>query len=294
MLIRGRVFAPETGSDGGTPPQNTGGSTQATWYQGLDDEHVGHVQSKGWDKLEPAAAAVEIAKAHREAQKFIGHPQEHLLRLPKDATDTDGWTGVWQRLGAPADAKDYTFEGVEAGEATASLVDTLRGAAASAKLPKHMAAEVGKSVAKWVKDQVTAHESEVAANREAAETAIRQSWGQNYDAHNYVAKQGQAALASRLGETLAPQLDGAMKLLTDFGFGALGREMMRVIGAGLGEDKFVGGGNGSGREVLTREMAVSRKTELLGDKAWTDRYLAGDTAAVREMKALNAIIAGEG
>lgn len=279
-------------SDAGQQQTTTTQETPPTWYANLDAEHLGHIQSRGWDKLEPAAAAMEAIKGHVSATRMIGVPADQLLRLPKDQTDSDGWKGVWQRLGAPADPKDYSFEGVEVGDATAGFVDAVRAAAAEANLPKPMAAAVAKSVAKWLNDQANSYDTEAAANIEASDAAIKKSWGPNYEAFNFVANRGQEAIAQRLGERLAPQLDGAMQVLREAGFGELGREMMRVIGAGLGEDKFVSGG-ASGRPAMTRDMAIARKAELMADNAWAERYIAGDAAARREMAAVNQIIAGE-
>jgi hypothetical protein len=277
------------------------GSTQggrwapSAWYSALDPEHLGHVQSRGWDKRDPMDALVEAVKGHVSATRMIGVPAEQLLKLPKEAGDSDGWRGVWQRLGAPADPKDYEFADVQVGEVTNSLVDTLRGAAAGVNMPKPMAAAVAQSVAKWVNDQGESYKAEVASNLQVADEAIRKSWGSNYEAFNYVANRGQEALATRLGERLAPQLEGAMDVLRQAGFGELGREMMRVVGAGLGEDKFIGGsGVPGGRAAMTRDMALARLSELKADKTWVARFTSGDTDALKEMRAINLIIAGDG
>jgi len=45
------------------------------------------------------------------------------------------------------------------------------------------------------------------------------------------------------------------------------------------------------REGLKTPGAVARKAELMGDVSWRERYLKGDPAAVREMSALNQLIA---
>lgn len=281
-------------TQGGTGSTQGSGQTPPAWYATLDAEHVGHIQTRGWDKLDPAAAALEAIKGHVSATRMVGVPAEQLLRLPKDQTDSEGWRGVWQRLGAPQDPKDYAFEGVDMGEsgATNSFVDTLRQTAAALNMPKAMAAEVAKGVSKWIADRVAASDTEIAANVKAGDDAIKTSWGRDYEAHNFVAERGQQALATRLGERLAPQLDQAMTVLREAGLGELGREMMRVVGVGLGEDKFVSGGN-SGRPAMTREMAVARKAELMADRQWAGRYVSGDSDARKEMAALNLIAAGE-
>jgi hypothetical protein len=67
-------------------------------------------------------------------------------------------------------------------------------------------------------------------------------------------------------------------------------EAFRRVGALSGEDKFVRGTNPASNGVMTREQAVSRKKDLMNDTMWKDRYLKGDTAAVREMTELNTMI----
>ena len=42
-----------------------------------------------------------------------------------------------------------------------------------------------------------------------------------------------------------------------------------------------------------RDQATARKSELMADKQWQDRYLKGDIQARREMRALNVIITGD-
>jgi hypothetical protein len=283
-------------SDGTT--QNTGGSTQGdppTWFAGLDAEHLGHIQERGLDKLGPVDAAVKLAQMHRAARVSLGIPEDQLLKLPKEG-DSDGWRQVWQRLGAPADAKEYAFEGIDIGGdsgATNSFIDALRATAAGLNMPKAMAAEMAKGVQKWMADRVASVDTEITANVKAGEDAIRASWGKDYETHNYVANRGEEAIAQRLGERLGPQLKDAMTVLKENGFGELGREMMRVIGHGLGEDKTASMLGNSGRTVMTREMAVARKAELAADAAWVTRYTSGDTDARKEMAQLNLIIVGE-
>lgn len=275
---------------------NTGGQQQTppAWYANLDAEHQGHVQTRGWDKLDPAQAAAEAAKAHVSATKMIGVPAEQLLRMPRDDKDIEGQRAMWQRLGAPADPTGYEFEvDVKDPGATASLVETLRNAAAGANLPKAAAAAVAKSIEGWVNSQTEQFNQIAVDNRAAAEEALKKSWGADYPIHSYTADQGKNAIAARLGERLAPQLDTALSLLTDNGLGEVGREIMRVIGAGLGEDSFKGGGgNQGGRVPPNRDQAMVRLAELQRDPVWVQKFLAGGAQERAEKKQLDVIIAG--
>lgn len=281
-------------SDAGNPAPTP--TPTPAWFEGLEPEYVGHAQSRGWDKLDPAAAAKEALKGHVSATRMIGVPAEQLLRLPKDQGDSDGWKQVYQRLGAPTDPKDYDFGELTFGDdsATASFLDTMRAAAAAANMPKGMAQQAAQAVHKWVSDRVASYDAVVQDNIQQADTAIQKNWGENFAAFSVVADRGQQALEQRLGERLAPQVKDAVEILRREGLGEMAREMMRVIGVGLGEDKFVRDNSGTGRPAMTVDMAQARVRELMADKAWTARYTMGDQEARREMMALNRIIAAEG
>lgn len=283
-----------TQGEGGTT-QGSGQSTPPAWYAGLDAEHVGHIQTRGWDKLDPAAAALEAIKGHVAATRMVGVPENQLLRLPKEG-DSEGWRQVWQRLGAPADPKGYEFEGIDlAGDsgATNSFTDAMRQLAASLNLPKTAASEVAKGVQKWLTERVASAETEVADNLQSAERAIKANWGREFEHFQYVAKQGEQALQQRLGERLGPQLGEALQTLREQGYGELVAELGRVVGAGLMEDRGGGSSTNPGGQIrMTVEMAQSRMAELMADKQWRARRLAGDTDAKKEFDQLVRILAG--
>ena len=107
------------------PPANT------PWYQGnaaVTPEFIGHWQTRGWHDLPPDQLAINVTKAYREAEKFIGAPADELIRVPKDANDAAGWGKVWQRLGAPKDKDGYDFSTAKSqfGDVDKALIDGCR------------------------------------------------------------------------------------------------------------------------------------------------------------------------
>ena len=133
------------------PNPNPDPNPPAAWHAGLDAELVGHVTNRGWDKLDPAKAAVEAAKAHREAEKYLGVPADRLVRLPANLTDPVEMKPVWQKLGAPAEAKDYDFTSVKdaAGQPIAApLAEAIRATAFAANVPKDVATQIAATVVK--------------------------------------------------------------------------------------------------------------------------------------------------
>ena len=102
-----------------------------------------------------------------EAQKFVGVPQEQLLRLPKDASDEAGIKAMWKRLGAPDAPEGYDFSGVKFADGTdldQAFVDRARAAAAKLNMPKDTAAAFnGDTLENFMKD-FRKHHDQVTTN----------------------------------------------------------------------------------------------------------------------------------
>lgn len=278
-----------TGGDngqGGAPPP----PPPALWYAGktTDAEIIGHIQTKGWDKKPVDEVALAAIQSHRDAEKLIGVPANQMIRLPQDANDANAWKGVWQRLGVPADAKEYDFAGIKTAAGTdmpADLQDFLRAQASNFNVPKDAAKGIAAALVKFQDDKSASEAAEKAANVVTQRDELKKSWGPHWDANMLVAKNAAAALG------VSPETVAALESMTGVGYAKV-MEMFRSIGSKIGEDKFVGSG-GAGGGVMTREQAVAKKAELMNDTAWTERYLKGGSNEVREMTALNVLIVGD-
>lgn len=259
------------------------------WHQGVegfDAETIGHIQTKGWDKLDAPKAALQAVKAWKEAERYVGVPANQIVRLPTDANDEPGWKAVWARLGAPADAKDYDFSTVKIGgkDIDAALQETFRTAAASAHLPKDAATRVAAGLAKYLESSEAAKLAEHTAAVEKEREALNKNWGANKDVNLVVAKNAAAALGVTPADVEAlEKIVGYSRVM----------EIFRNIGTKIGEDKFVSNNGGGTPGVMTKEQAVARKAELMKDSAWADRYMKGGSAENREMTSLIKIITAE-
>ena len=69
--------------------------------------------------------------------------------------------------------------------------------------------------------------------------------------------------------------------------------MFLKIAAKIGEDALVKQDGPNGGHVMTRTQAEGKKSELLADKAWAQRYTEGGKKELAEMTALNTIIVGK-
>lgn len=290
---------------GTADPANPGGNPSAPWYGTPDPLLLGHMQNKGWDKLDAPAAALASAAAHREAQGFIGHPPELTLKLPKDAADEAGWKSVYQKLGAPADPKDYVFEGIDFGDAgvTTAFTDAIRAAAAARNVPKDMAADIAKAAFKFIEDRGKTDDTAASARLVADQKALDDAWGANKAANLLTAKQGASKIAEKIGADGVAKMTAAVDALD----GQMGHtavmEMFLAIGNAMGEGRFVSGDGQGGGGIASREQAFQQRFEKAGidangqasgkgDREWITRYRTGGAAELREMRAWNTLITG--
>lgn len=257
----------------------------AAWHAGLDSDTLGHVQSRGWDKLAGDAAALEAVKAHREAQKLIGRPAESLVVWPKDATDQEAWGKVREKMGVPKEAKDYAFDGVKFADGTeldAPFIEAIRATAAKNYLTPDVAKSIAADVVKMIEGGEATETAEYESKLNAEREALKANWGAGNYANNLL-------LAKNAAEKLGVDAEALSVLEKTVGYSKV-IEMFRKMGATMGEDKFIrsaapGGG------ALTKEEAGLRLKELREDKEWGKRYFAGDVNAKREFENLTAVAA---
>lgn len=270
----------------GENQNGNGGGADKPWFDGYDADLTAHIQNRGWDKLPLKDAVAQAVKSHREAEKLIGVPQEQLLRFPKDINDKDAYKAIYNRLGKPADVKEYDFKGVQFADKTdleESFTNDIRSLADKLNLSKDGAVELAKSIVgmidKGEADETTEYTTKLAAEKETLKT----NWGAaNYNANKIIAENAAAKLGiDAEGVSALEKVVGYAKVM----------EMFRKIGAQMGEDKFVTNGGGGGG-ALTKEQAEQKLSALEKDDEWQKKYWAGDTATVQEFNNLTRIVAG--
>lgn len=287
-----RIHFDEAGTGGGDGGAAAAAAALAAgakpWYEGkADAETIGWMQNKGWDK-DPVVTAIEASKARREAERFLGTSPEHLLKLPKDATDEAGWTAVRQRLGAPKEAKEYDLSGVKHADGKdldPAFTDTMRNALHKIGAPKDTGPEVVKAVVKYLGDEAAAKASMKAATLQTERADLAKEWGTNMEFNRLTAMQGaKRAVGS---DEKAAQVISAMEQAV--GYKAT-MEFWRKIGSGTTEDTFVEAG--SGGSPVTMNGAKARIAELANDPEWNARYLKGMPKERQEMDSLIALVHG--
>lgn len=268
--------------------QGTNNALIRPWYDGkADAELVGHMQNKGWADKPADVVALEAIRSHRESEKFLGVPADQLLRLPKELTDPTLMKPIWQRLGAPADPKDYDFSAVKTADGKApdqAFIDFARTQADKYHMPVAAATEWAQNLVKFNEGVAAAGTADKAATQVREAQELQKNWGANFEAFKLIA--GQAA--AKYGFTA--EMVGAMQSVAGY---AKTMEMFRTLAQQSGESKWIEGSGDTKGALLSRSQAKTKIEDLKHDEGFVKRYLAGDVAAIREMTNLTTIMVGD-
>jgi len=280
----------DQGTQGGGQQQgggDQGGGQQTAWHTGLEPEIIGHIQNRGLKLDDPKSIVDNLAKAHREASSKLGVPADQLIRVLKPDSPEADVKAFWNRLGAPADPKEYDFSGVKTADGkdiAPELADALRASFARRFVPKDTAAEIAKDLIKFNEGDAQQKAAAKTATINAEKAALAAEWKQDPEGNLFIAKRGAQALG------LTPEQVTALEGLV--GYAGIMKAMHKVGTLNREPNGLIGNQNGNGG-AMTREQATARKSDLMQDKAWTKRYVDGDTAARTEMLNLNRIITGD-
>lgn len=280
-------------SNAGPSPASAPAATP--WYAARNDaDFTGYLQNRGLDKKSPDEAAFETYKAHSEATQMIsrlsGTPdKDRIIIQPKpDATEAER-NAFYQKLGRPADPKDYDFAGLkfpDGDEVDDSLIQVFRQGAFKANLSKEAATTFAKDVLEYIGKAADTETAEATARIASESAELQRNWGGNFEANKFIAQQG----ALKLG--IAPEAVQAMEKAV--GYKAVMEGFLKA-GIAFGEDRFVANRAPNMQGVMTREQAGARLKELkaeTGPDSWGARVMRGDVKAKQEFEALTAMMAG--
>lgn len=276
-----------------TPPVTP--APEAKWFDGFEPDFKEYINRRGLADKDPTAAFLEAAKAHREAEAYIGVPKEQLLKKPKDDAPPEDWDKFHEQLGWSKNADDYKLEGLkfeDGTEAEDGFKDFVRAQAQELKLSPAATAKLAENTMKFLEGAEKATTAETQAEATKALEQLRQSWGPNYEANQVIADNAYAAMMKAAGFT-QEQMTAAIQKLGEATGRAETMQLLLAVGQRLGEDKFIGGGQPSGGlGPRNAEQAKARLAELKNDSTWTQRFLAGGNAEVKEFNDLSTLAYG--
>ncbi len=261
-------------------------SGEAKWFDGFDEPTKAYISSRGLSDKDISDAFRETAKAHQEAQAYIGVPKEQLLKLPKEDAPPEEWDAVYERFGYSKNADDYKLEGLKYSDGTDvddGFKDFVRQQASELHLSPAATAKLAEAVIKHNESGTAARTADETAAATKSLEQLRQSWGPNYEANKVIADNAYAAMMKSAGFS-QEQMTAAIQKLGETAGRAEAMQMLLAVGQQLGEDKFVGGGGPSGGLTpRTAEGAKARIEELKKDSTFVQRWLGGGVNETKEM-----------
>jgi hypothetical protein len=272
-------------------------STTPRWFDSLDDGLKNYINARGLAEKDPATAFAETAKAHQEAQAYIGVPADRLVRLPAAGAPPEEWDAVYEKLGYSKNADDYKLEGLkfpDGKDVPPALVDHIRSQALALKLSPAGAKQLADQTVAFTANQNTTQTSEQQIEAATAAERLRQSWGPNYQANITIADRAYTAIMAAAGFDQATMSASIQKLREVQGTEGV-MQMLLAVGQRISEDSFTSGFRTPADPnalIASVDQAKARKAELLADADWAKRFAAGGSAEVREMAALDMRIVG--
>lgn len=242
--------------------------TPGAWTAGFSEDLKGYTTHKGFK--DPA----QLAESYRNLEKLIGAPQERVMKLPERFYDDKGaftpeGRAVYERLGAPKEAKEYGLDKLmpkEGGDK--ALMEHFSNVFHEAGIPKDAATKIVNSWNKYSEDFGSKMKEAATAKFKDSQQALQKDWGNAFEQNTRIAqdavrtmgvtKEQIDAIASTLGH------DQTMKLFHSFG-------------TKVGEAPFIPGHRAT--EHTEPASARSQIKELMGDRDFGKKLMAGDADA---------------
>jgi len=273
-MLRRRYLILDVNSDaggggGGVAPAAGTQPPAATWRDSLPDD------IKGEACLQPIADIGALAKGYVHAQKLVG--SDKIFVPSQHATDQD-WQQVFRKLGVPEKVEDYKIERPKDASFDDEFVGQFKSKAhAFGILPKQ-----AQSLVNWFNEASKSKSQQLATQYQTelttGLTALKQEWGQAYDAK--LSRANQVAEASGGKELLT--------LLTETGLNnhPTVLKAFAKLGDMAKEDSMPS--DAPGGSAITPAQADSRISEIYGnsDHPYHKQGHPGHKAAVDEMSQL--------
>ena len=221
----------------------------------------------------------QIAESYLNLEKFHGVPPEKLIKLPEKLEGEEA-RAIFERLGAPKDAKEYELPKDE--KSDQKFLEWAETAFHKNSLTKTQAQSIVKEYNDFMNSQIGSMNEARKNSILQADTTLKKEWGAKYDANINVAKQG----AKILG------LDAATLDLMEAkqGRDVLFKNLLR-IGASVGESTFVDGNSATTAATKTPEQAQAEIKQLMADKKFVKQVARGDVEATARWNELNKLAA---
>ena len=244
----------------------TAPAATSSWTDGFSPDLTGYISTKGFKS--PA----DLADSYRNLEKLQGVPQDRILKLAEKMRDEKGSLTpeareIYNRLGAPKEAKDYNLE-IPAEYGDKNLAEKFKGIFHEEGIPKEAAERIVKQWNEYQGNNMKAAKEQAEIAFKNAEQNLKKEWGNAYEQNVNIAKEavrtlgldakGVDAIAATLGH------DKTMVLLKN-------------LGSSVGEGRFIQGR--SQTTVMEPTQAQYEIKQLMGDRDFAARLSKGDIEA---------------
>lgn len=253
-----------------TPPSSN------DWISGLNEDLRGYVQNKGFK--DPGA----VVDSYRNLEKLRGVPQERLLTLP-DKEDAPEWNAIYERLGKPKVADEYSFELPEAAKSP-EFEKWAKETFHANGLSKKAAENIMKQYGEYFNNQIASTNESDKARLESQIASLKKEWGAAYEQNYGVANQ-----AAKVFGVDNPTLDSLKAVMGE----ANTIKFLHTIGSKLGQGTFVSGDNSGGfNRAMTPAEAKDKLATLMKDNDFTTKLLNGHSETLEKYTDLHMYMAG--
>lgn len=241
------------------------------WLKDADELTVGYTQNKGWK--DPG----EVVRSYQNLEKLFGADKAgNTVVLPKADATPEEMNAFYQKLGRPAEAKDYKLAVPEGSD------PAYASAAAEKFYELGLTAKQAEALVEWNNSYLSNFQQQTEQQRVEAfqkeHADLKAEWGMKFDENLVVAKNTVANLG--LDAKTIDAMEQAM------GHKAV-MSLLAKIGSKTGEADFVSGDTQGFSASMTPAQAKAAIQSKMDDRSFVSKYLAKDAEAVAEMQRLH-------
>ena len=251
-----------------TPAATPAPSPTPDWTSGFKEDVRGYITQKGFKSPEA------LAESYKHLEARFSTPPDKTLVLP-EKLEGDNVRPIFERLGAPKEAKGYELPREQGADAT--FIDFLEGSFAKNFVTKSQA----QGLYNAIKERASSIKQAQDLAARQGEEALKQEWGAKYEENVNIASQGKRILG--LDDKTLAQLEAAQGKQTFY-------KTLHKIGVAVGESTFVDGNTPNVTEE-TPEVAQEKIKALMGDQKFLKKINKGDVEARKEWDRLNRLAA---
>jgi len=257
------------------PVQSAAEPTPGNFYDGVSDENRGFFENKKFSDLDA------VAKSYKSLEAMKGVPENELVRIAK-SEDADGMAAMYDKLGRPASAADYTFEGDDS-------ADWFRDSSHQNGLNDAQASAIMKDFNAAVESANAGADEKFQQQSQLDMADLQKEWGAEFEANGEYSQN-----AARKFEITDDQLSAMEQSMGTKGL----MNFMAKLGRATSEGSMANSQSDptSGGLGVTPAAAKDQFNSLTNDPAWKERYFSSDPsirkAAVLERSNLTRLMEG--